>query len=36
MSQKRRLAWALALLFAVNIAVITLAQRLQAVLPAGG
>ena len=31
MSQKRRLAWALALLFAVNIAVITLAQQARAV-----
>ena len=31
MTQKRRLAWALALLFAVNIAVITLAQQAQAV-----
>ncbi len=30
MTQKQRLAWALALLFAVNIAVISLAQQAQA------
>ena len=30
MTQKRRLAWALALLFVVNIAVISLAQQAEA------
>ena len=33
MTQKRRLAWALALLFVVNIAVISLAQQAEAAIP---